>query len=115
MTRIRDWIGDWYDEHPTLLFLVILAVLLTAGMVGYLESAYDTVPLDAGWRDKVIEGANYASQTVTTVGYGNIDPGPGSHHNAKQRIRFFSAFYALIAPFVWVLLIQRMFGRASYS
>lgn len=111
-----DWMRDWYSEHPTRLFLVILGALLIWGMAGYLKAAYGTIQLDTRWRGKIVEAANYATQTVTTVGYGNIDPPENvSHPKAKQRIRAFSAGYALVAPFLWVLLVQRLFGRASYN
>lgn len=115
MNRVAGWIGRWYEDHPTRLLLVIIFVLLSMGMAGYLVAAYGTVRLDQRWRGKLVEAMNYASQTVTTVGYGNIIPGIGSLRDSEQRIRLFSSFYSLVGPFTLGLLIQRLFGRASFN
>jgi len=101
------WITRIYVEHPTWFFLfVVLPVVLGSGMAGFLLTVYGSLNLSAGAAGKLIEAANYATQTVTTVGYGNMEVAA----NAQKALKLFSSFYTLLSALIWVSMIDRALG-----
>lgn len=102
-----DWITRLYLDHPTWFFLfLVLPVVIGCGMVGFLVAAYGSLSLSGDAWGRLIEAANYATQTVTTVGYGNMDVSP----NAQKTLKLFSSFYTILSALVWVSMIDRAFG-----
>ena len=101
------WITRLYVDHPAWFFLVIaLPILLGCGIGGFLLVVYGNLKLGEEAAGKLIEAANYATQTVTTVGYGNMQV--PSH--AERPLKLFSSFYTILSALVWVSMIDRAFG-----
>lgn len=102
-----SWITRLYVDHPTWFFLLlVLPVMIGCGMAGFLVTVYGTLKLESDAVGRLIEAANYATQTVTTVGYGNMEVGP----NAQKSLKLFSSFYTILSALVWVSMIDRAFG-----
>lgn len=58
-----------------------------------------------------MDAANYATQTITTIGYGNISFTNGDAlPNADKRLKLFSSFYTVFSALVWVSMVHRALG-----
>jgi hypothetical protein len=85
--------------------------LLVGGFAGYLKAVYGTLSIWLVGSEGVIEAANYVSQTLSTVGYGNILP--KSHRpESEYWLKLFSSFYSIVAAGAWALLIERAFASS---
>lgn len=105
------WITRWYIDHPTWFALLGFLVIVVSGIGVYLVAVFGTLQLNNdSWR-KLIEATNYATQTVTTVGYGNMSLDlPGALCDAEPRLKFFSSGYTIVAVLAWALVVDRAFG-----
>ena len=105
------WITRLYIDHPTRFVLIGFLMIVVSGIGVFLVAVFGTLQLgDSSWR-RLIEAANYATQTVTTVGYGNMSPNlPGALCNAEERLKFFSSGYTIVAALVWASIVDRALG-----
>ncbi len=102
-----EQITTFYTNHPWRSFLVALVFVVVVGMAGFLMTVYGSLKLEADPGEKLIEAANYATQTVTTVGYGNMVVADSS---AQRRLKLFSSFYTVFSALAWVLMVHRAVG-----
>jgi hypothetical protein len=102
-------LSAWYRLRPLRFLIIVGGFLIVGGFAGYLRAVYGTLSLwDVGMRG-FIEAANYVSQTISTVGYGNILPKP-HRAGAEYNLKMFSSVYSVVAGTAWVLLIDRAFA-----
>lgn len=102
-------LSAWYRLRPLRFLVIVGGFLVVGGFAGYLRAVYGTLSLlDVGMQG-FIEAANYVSQTISTVGYGNILPEP-HRPTAEYNLKMFSFVYSVVAGTAWVLLIDRAFA-----
>ena len=84
---------------------VALAALTTAVLIFY-SSTYMKVMCDDTWNwHCAVEGANYATQTITTVGYGNWTHGLNEEHSRVLWMKAASVPFMLIGALVFGMFV----------
>jgi hypothetical protein len=102
-----EQITAYYTNHPWRSFLVTLLIVVVVGMAGFLMTVYGSLKPGDDPGGKLIEAGNYATQTVTTVGYGNME---FADSRAQRRLKLFSSFYTVFSALAWVLMVHRAVG-----
>lgn len=106
-----DWLTRFYVNRPWRSFLIVLVAVVILGMAGFLVAGYGNLKLGNNPWGKAVDAANYATQTITTVGYGNISFTNGDAlPNADKRLKLFSSFYTVFSALVWVSMVHRAVG-----
>ena len=84
---------------------VALATLTTTGLI-FFSITYIKVMCDGTWNwHCLVEGANYATQTVTTVGYGNWSHGLTEEDSRVLLMKAASVPFMLIGALVFGMFV----------